>query len=336
MINILFIGGDLIDAFQTGGQLAVEALIREQFGTFMYNNGKGQVINRAEYLRWKYMDNKEVVIPIEASLSQHDPLGKWYDHKACWKMQYRGSLGESLLHVLIICDTKIHTKLARILLRVYPMLSVDVMEGEEYLGASALHLAIAYTNNGLVADLIEAGADVSQRAIGSFFLPRDQQGHSPAKNTDYEGLAYLGEYPLAWSACCANESVYNLLLDNNADPDAQDSFGNMILHMVVVCDKLVRCYQSSTLNKTSNVSMCIFRQDMFGYALRHPKLPAKNGIANTAGLTPLTLACKLGRADVFREMLELSSREFWRYSNITCSGYPLNALDTLLPDGRTS
>lgn len=76
-------------------------------------------------------------------------------------------------------------------------------------------------------------------STGSFFLPRDQQGSRPAKNTDYEGLAYLGEYPLAWSACCANESVYNLLLDNNADPDLQDSFGNMILHMVVVCDKLV-------------------------------------------------------------------------------------------------
>lgn len=75
---------------------------------------------------------------------------------------------------------------------------------------------------------------------------------------------------------------------------------------------------------------------MFGYALRHPKTPAKNGIANHAGLTPLTLACKLGRAEVFREMLELSAKEFWRYSNITCSGYPLNALDTLLPDGRTS
>lgn len=75
---------------------------------------------------------------------------------------------------------------------------------------------------------------------------------------------------------------------------------------------------------------------MFGYALRHPKLPARNGIANSAGLTPLTLACQLGRAEVFREMLELSAREFWRYSNITCSAYPLNALDTLLPDGRTS
>ncbi|EAT38898.1 AAEL009258-PA [Aedes aegypti] len=307
-------GGDLIDAFQVGGQKAVEQLIREQFGVFMYNNGRGQIINRAEYLRWKYMDNHEVVIPIEASLSPHDPLGKWVDHKACWQMQYRGLLGESLLHVLIICDTKIHTKLARILLRVFPELSIDVMEGEEYLGASALHLAIAYSNNELVGDLIDAGADVSQRAIGRFFLPRDQQGLKPAKNTDYEGLAYLGEYPLAWAACCANESVYNLLLECGADPNAQDSFGNMILHMVVVCDKL----------------------DMFGYALRHPKLPCKNGIVNESGLTPLTLACRLGRDEVFREMLELSAREFWRYSNITCSGYPLNALDTLMPDGTTN
>ncbi|XP_055617928.1 uncharacterized protein LOC129763150 isoform X2 [Toxorhynchites rutilus septentrionalis] len=307
-------GGDLIDAFQVGGQKAVEQLIREQFGVFMYNNGRGQIINRAEYLRWKYMDNHEVVIPIEASLSPHDPLGKWVDHKACWQMQYRGLLGESLLHVLIICDTKVHTKLARILLRVFPEQSIDVMEGEEYLGASALHLAIAYSNNELVGDLIDAGADVSQRAIGRFFLPRDQQGLRPAKTTDYEGLAYLGEYPLAWAACCANESVYNLLLECGADPNAQDTFGNMILHMVVVCDKL----------------------DMFGYALRHPKLPCKNGIANIAGLTPLTLACRLGRDEVFREMLELSAREFWRYSNITCSGYPLNALDTLMPDGTTN
>lgn len=205
----------------------------------MYNGGRGQIINRAEFLRWKYRDNCEVIIPIEASLSYHDPLGKWQDHKACWQMQYRGSLGESLLHVLIICDTKIHTKLARILLRIFPILALDVMEGEEYLGASALHLAIAYSNNELVADLVEAGAIVNQRAIGSFFLPRDQQRSKPAKCTDYEGLAYLGEYPLAWAACCANESVYNLLLENGADPDLQDSLGNMILHMVVVCDKLV-------------------------------------------------------------------------------------------------
>nr|XP_015838709.1 PREDICTED: uncharacterized protein LOC658747 isoform X2 [Tribolium castaneum] len=307
-------GGELIDAYNQGGQAEVEKLIREQFGQLMYQEGKGQIINRSEYLRWKFRDHEQVILPIEASLSRYDPLAKWNDHEACWQMQFRGSLGESLLHVLIICDTKIHTRLARTLIKCFPKLALDVVEGEEYLGASALHLAIAYNNNELVQDLVEAGANVNQRAIGSFFLPRDQQRQKPAKHTDYEGLAYLGEYPLAWAACCANESVYNLLLDSGAHPDYQDNFGNMILHMVVVCDKL----------------------DMFGYALRHPKLPASNGIVNKAGLTPLTLACKLGRAEVFREMLELSAKEFWRYSNITCSAYFLNALDTLLPDGRTN
>lgn len=83
-------------------------------------------------------------------------------------MQYRGSLGETLLHVLIICDTKIHTRLARTLIKCFPKLALDVVEGEEYLGASALHLAIAYTNNELVQDLVEAGANVNQRAIGNF------------------------------------------------------------------------------------------------------------------------------------------------------------------------
>ena len=75
---------------------------------------------------------------------------------------------------------------------------------------------------------------------------------------------------------------------------------------------------------------------MYGYALRHPRIQAKMGIINKAGLTPLTLSCHLGRATIFREMLELTAKEFWRYSNITCSAYPLNALDTILPDGRSS
>lgn len=53
-------GGELIDAYNMGGQAEVEKLIREQFGMLMYNEGKGQIINRAEYLRWKFRDHKEV------------------------------------------------------------------------------------------------------------------------------------------------------------------------------------------------------------------------------------------------------------------------------------
>ena len=57
--------------------------------------------------------------------------------------------------------------------------------------------------------------------------------------TDYEGLAYLGEYPLSWAACLGNEAVYNRLIDKGVSPDLQDSYGNMVLHMVVVCNQLV-------------------------------------------------------------------------------------------------
>ena len=70
-----------------------------------------------------------------------------------------------------------------------------------------------------------------------------------------QGLSYLGEYPLAWAACLCNETVYNLLVgdifwlwnpfkqlllssDEGADPDAQDTYGNTVLHMVVIVEQL--------------------------------------------------------------------------------------------------
>ena len=75
---------------------------------------------------------------------------------------------------------------------------------------------------------------------------------------------------------------------------------------------------------------------MYGYALRHPRKNANPYIKNQRGLTCLTLSCELGRDTIFREMLELSCTEFWRYSNITCCGYPLGALDSIEPSGQTS
>ena len=37
--------------------------------------------------------------------------------------------GESLLHILIICDTLIHTRIARLLLKVFPRTAWDMIEG---------------------------------------------------------------------------------------------------------------------------------------------------------------------------------------------------------------
>ena len=171
-------------------------------------------------------------------MTKHDPLYSWEDHEACWRMQYRGSLGESLLHILIICDTLVHTRIARILLKCFPRAAIDMIEGEEYLGATGLHLGIAYNNDEIAQAIIECGVNIHIRARGTFFLPRDQQHDRPKKETNYEGLAYLGEYALAWCACQCNEGIYNMLMLRGADPNAKDRFGNTVLHMVVVANQM--------------------------------------------------------------------------------------------------
>lgn len=44
---------------------------------------------------------------------------------------------------------------------------------------------------------------------------------------------------------------------------------------------------------------------MYGYAVRHWAKPADVNVVNSQGQTPLTLASKLGRREIFEEMLEL-------------------------------
>lgn len=48
------------------------------------------------------------------------------------------------------------------------------------------------------------------------------------------GYAYYGEYPLAFAACRGNQDIYDYLIDHGANPNFQDSFGNTVLHMVVI------------------------------------------------------------------------------------------------------
>jgi hypothetical protein len=45
---------------------------------------------------------------------------------------------------------------------------------------------------------------------------------------------------------------------------------------------------------------------MFRHAIRHPSKKARIDIRNNLDLTPLTLAAKLGRKELFIECLELS------------------------------
>ena len=175
-------GGILVDCFNKGGSKEVEKYVKENLSSLMYNHGRGEFITRTEYLRWKYRESEEVAVETvrrNSKKEKHDPLHLWHDHEACWKMQHRGALGESLLHILVICNTLVHTRIARILLRYFPRCGIDRIEGEEYLGATGLHLAIAYGNDEIASIIVEAkGLNINERALGTFFLPRDQERYS--------------------------------------------------------------------------------------------------------------------------------------------------------------
>lgn len=57
----------------------------------------------------------------------------------CWKLAFRGFYGESLLHILIICNTNVHTLIAKLLINKYPSLVHDIFETDEYYGEDVIN-----------------------------------------------------------------------------------------------------------------------------------------------------------------------------------------------------
>lgn len=52
--------------------------------------------------------------------------------------------------------------------------------------------------------------------------------------------AYYGEYPLAFAAAFGYTEIYDYLIDHGADPNMQDTYGNSVLHMLVIRDRSVK------------------------------------------------------------------------------------------------
>lgn len=78
----------------------------------------------------------------------------------------------------------------------------------------------------------EKAMDVNQRSLDTHF----QGGFNSTKLTakyieesKYEGLAYYGEYPLAFAACFSNKEVYDYLIDKGADPNLRGLSINSII-----------------------------------------------------------------------------------------------------------
>lgn len=77
---------------------------------------------------------------------KEDHFNKVVPHEACWDLNQRGGVGETPFQILYLVDSPESHAVGEILLRLYPKLSLDVYEGEEYFGRFyvAVQLVIAH------------------------------------------------------------------------------------------------------------------------------------------------------------------------------------------------
>ena len=71
---------------------------------------------------------------------QKDAINQFIPHKACWDINQRGAVGETILHLCYLNNTETHIQIARHLLKVFPTMVYDIYEGADYYGKQDLLL----------------------------------------------------------------------------------------------------------------------------------------------------------------------------------------------------
>ena len=118
------------------------------------------------------------------------------------------------------------------------------------------------------------------------------------------GLAYMGEYPLSFSACLNQQAAYHIILSAGADPDSVDTNGNSVVHMMVIHNN----------------------KEMLNMVYENG---ASTTLRNRQGFTPLSLAAKFGNKDLFFHILAINQIIYWKVGNIVAAVTPLADLDTI-------
>ncbi|XP_039765821.1 transient receptor potential cation channel subfamily V member 5 isoform X2 [Pararge aegeria] len=329
-------GGLLVDmmkrAVQNKQYAEIDHAIKTKVEPFLYNRGKGRYIpiSHLVLLRNKERPRHKLLPPLrgmENPDEEFDVDKDWpavtqeeYDanpsayRELCWDLKERGAVGETILHLCLLNATSLLADLAKRLLRFYPKLINDIYMSDEYYGESVLHMTIVNEDPTMVKFLLDAGADYHERCFGNFMCPEDQKASrtdsfdhewvNVQPETNYNGYVYWGEYPLSFAACLGQEECYRLILARGADPDKQDTNGNTVLHMLIIYDKI------STFDMAYEVGASLNKR-------------------NILNLTPLTLAAKLARVELFFHILNIEREIYWQIGATTCAAYPLGQVDTI-------
>ncbi|CAF0801749.1 unnamed protein product [Adineta ricciae] len=232
----------------------------------------------------------------------------------------RGPVGDCPIHMCFLYGSDTHLSMARYLITKFPHTITQIYNEDEYYGENALHIAIIKRNATMVEWLL--GDEQNQR------YQRKQLTACASGNFFKVGRpCYYGETPLAF-ACCTNQwNIAEILLKYGADMDVTDSNGNNILHLLVI-HKLPKMY-----TKVKQRWIEIQEADKDSSDEEENKSSASKKVTplwkrlNKNGLTPLTLAAKLGHADMFSFLLEERKITQWSYGPVSCVLYPLDQVD---------
>lgn len=156
----------------------VDKQIHDLVEPLLYNGGKGKLVPLSRI--WLSRMNSKKLIEQQDDNDDADGSGdadesgscyRW----VCWRLDERGFVGETALHICFLLSTPTHMILAKKLLALFPMLINDIYTCDEYFGESSLHMAIVNEDIRIVKLLLDHGASVHERCLGSFFLPIDQK-----------------------------------------------------------------------------------------------------------------------------------------------------------------
>lgn len=121
----------------------IDREIRDLVKPLLYNEGKGKLVALSEI--WKWRLSKEDVAESSSKANQHDdPIHHEMEKDSkkyrwvCWKLEERGFVGETGLHICFLLSTPTHMILARKLLNLFPMLINDIYLCDQYFGESSL------------------------------------------------------------------------------------------------------------------------------------------------------------------------------------------------------
>ncbi|EYC24638.1 hypothetical protein Y032_0013g2022 [Ancylostoma ceylanicum] len=343
-------GGELLPWFRyatsSGDYSLIDGYMETKVRESMYNQGKGKLVTVTELVKIRnkernerlsafsrkkgkgksgpnvldeFKQEGENVGDLKKALKLLDGGGKGGRGESkyreiAWKLEERGAMGETIIGICLLQGTDVHNKLAMKIMDAFPKLINDINISEDFYGLTPLHQAVINQDCHMAYMLLKKGADVNVRCYGAFFCAEDQKAgrtdsleheyvELPLK-TAYTGHMYFGEYPLSFAACMNHPDVYRLLIAFKANPNAQDTNGNTVLHMCVIHENM----------------------EMFRLAMESG---ARLNIANKQNLTPLTLAAKLAKKEMFMEILEMEGDSVWAYGGASSTAYPLSKIDTI-------